>query len=97
MSEGYILELKESYNDQTTNVFTTEEWFKRLDNGDNCHSDICRLLWERDNARAALSALQEATRVAIDNCETCRGETDPERKCARCQTFEKLLKEAHNG
>jgi hypothetical protein len=51
MSEKYIQELREAYNDNSIDTFTAEEWFRRLDNGDHCHEEICRLIWQRDNAR----------------------------------------------
>ena len=36
----------------------------------------------------------EAIKDAVDNCETCRQERMIQRRCARCQTFDALLKRA---
>ena len=42
---------------------------------------------------AAAPEMLAAISDAVENCETCRGEKGP-RKCARCQTFEKLIAKA---
>ena len=43
---------------------------------------------------AELAALRDGIDEAIENCETCRGEPDEARKCARCRTFANLLSPA---
>ena len=40
---------------------------------------------------AEIAILRYGIDEAIENCETCRGETDQARKCARCRTFANLL------
>lgn len=40
---------------------------------------------------AELAKIREVMIEAINNCETCRGQTDDSRRCARCQTFSALL------
>jgi len=45
-----------------------------------------------DVLRAKIKRMKDEMQDAIDNCRTCEGETDPERKCARCKTFAEILK-----
>jgi len=40
---------------------------------------------------AELATLREAMAEAILYCETCRGENDKDKRCARCKTFAALL------
>lgn len=42
---------------------------------------------------AEIERLRAAMRDAMENCEVCRWEDTNERRCARCQTFDKLLGE----
>lgn len=65
MSDEYY-ELRVAYNDETIPVFTADEWFHRLDNGDNCTGEVARLVWERDNARATIAERD----AEIDNLKT---------------------------
>jgi len=41
---------------------------------------------------AEVKKLRALMREAIENCPTCRGENEPDRRCARCQTFAKAVK-----